>query len=130
MTFERRSSGLNTYCVHTGWNRGLAALVVAAIAVTSCSAMPHKPMAQTFADRRVAQHVSVALNSDPYYYFQHVNVRVDDGVAILTGYVWTPDALYRARQIARGVPGVTRVVTSDLEQELEGLGPGGSSRAR
>jgi osmotically-inducible protein OsmY len=111
-------------------NRGLPALLIAAIAVTSCAPLPQKPTVQTAADRAVARHVYLALNSDPYYYFQHVSVRVDDGVAVLTGYVWTPDALYRARQIARGVPGVTRVVTSNLEQELEGLGPGGSGRAR
>jgi hypothetical protein len=111
-------------------NRGLTALFIAAIAVESCSTMPQKPAAQIAADGAVAHHVSVALNADPYYYFRHVDVRVDDGVAILTGYVWSPDALFRARQIARGVPGVTRVVTSDLEQELEGLGPGGSGRAR
>jgi osmotically-inducible protein OsmY len=111
-------------------SRRLPAVVIAAIGAVSCSTLPQQPTVQTAADRAVARHVYLALNSDPYYYFQHVNVRVDDGVAILTGYVWTPDALYRARQIARGVPGVTRVVTSGLEQELNGLGPGGSGRAR
>ena len=105
-------------------NRGLAVLFIAAIALASCSTMPQKPTAQTAADRALAHRVYLALNSDPYYYFPHVNVRVDDGVAILSGYVWTPDALYRARQIVRGVPGVRRVVTSDLEQELEGRGNG------
>jgi osmotically-inducible protein OsmY len=105
-------------------NRGLPVLVIAAIMVAACSAMPQKPTAQTAADRAVAHRVYLALNADPYYYFEHVNVRFDDGAAILTGYVWTPDALYRARQIARGVPGVTRVVTSDLEQELNGRGNG------
>ena len=104
--------------------RGLAALLIAALALASCSTMAPSAPGQVVADRAVAQHVYLALNSDPYYYFQHVNVRVDDGVAILSGYVWTPDALYRARQIARGVPGVTRVVTSGLEQELEGRGNG------
>jgi osmotically-inducible protein OsmY len=90
--------------------------------------MPQKPMAQTATDRAVARHIYLALNADPNYYYQHVNVRVDDGVAVLTGYVWTPDALYRARQIVRRVPGVTRVVTTDLEQELNGRGPGGRPR--
>ncbi|MGB6604430.1 MAG: BON domain-containing protein [Steroidobacteraceae bacterium] len=105
-------------------NRGLfPALFLAAIALASCSATPRAPK-QIIADRAITQHLYLALNSDPYHYFRHVNVRVDDGVAILSGYVWTPDALYRARQIARGIPGVTRVVTSDLEQELEGRGNG------
>jgi hypothetical protein len=105
-------------------NRGLPALLIAAVAVVSCSTLPQKPMAQSPTDRVVARHIYLALNSDPYYYFRHVNVRVDDGVAILTGYVWTPDALFRARQIARDVPGVTKVVTSGLEQELEGRSSG------
>jgi osmotically-inducible protein OsmY len=87
---------------------------IAAIAVASCSTMPQKPAAQIAADGVLAHHVSVALNSDPYYYFHHVDVRVDGGVAVLTGWVWGPDAFYRAREIARGVPGVARVVTSNL----------------
>lgn len=79
---------------------------------------------ETLSDRVLARHVYVALNADPLYYFRHVSVRADDGVVMLTGYVWSPDALYRARQIARDVPGVRRVVTSNLEQELEGRGNG------
>lgn len=79
---------------------------------------------ETLTDRVLARHVYVALNADPLYYFRHVSVRADDGVVMLTGYVWSPDALYRARQIARDVPGVRRVVTSNLEQELEGRGNG------
>jgi osmotically-inducible protein OsmY len=99
-----------------GWlNRRLRpALFITAIAVASCSTMPQKSTAQIAANRAVAHRVYLALNSDPYYYFQHVDVRVDDGVAVLTGWVWDPDAFYRARQIARGVPGVTRVVTGNL----------------
>lgn len=60
----------------------------------------------------------------PLYYFRHISVRADDGVVALTGYVWSPDALYRARQVARDVPGVRRVVTTNLEMELEGRGNG------
>jgi osmotically-inducible protein OsmY len=103
------------------------ALIIVALAMASCSTLPPTRSPQErAADRVTAGRVSVALYSDPYYYFEHVDVRVDDGVAILTGYVWSPDALIRARQITRRVPGVTRVVTNDLEQELDGRGSGGS----
>jgi osmotically-inducible protein OsmY len=94
--------------------RGLPTLFIAAIAVASCSTMAQRPTAQIAADGVLAHHVSMALNADPYYYFGHVDVRVDDGVAVLTGWVWDPDAFYRAREIAHGVPGVTKVVTSNL----------------
>ena len=50
-----------------------------------------------------------------------MNVSVDDnGVATLSGYVWDAQAIYRAREIASNVPGVTRVVTSQLELERNG----------
>jgi len=38
----------------------------------------------------------------------------------LSGYVWSTDAIYRARAIARNVPGVTGVATSQLELERNG----------
>jgi osmotically-inducible protein OsmY len=68
--------------------------------------------------------VYVALNEDPTYFFRHVYVRVDDGVADLSGYVWSSDAIYRARRIARDVPGVRVVVTSHLELERNGITTG------
>jgi BON domain len=79
-------------------------------------------------DQLTADRVYAALNADPIYFFRHVDVEVDDGVADLSGYVWTTDAIYRARRIARTVPGVTRVVTSHLELEREARGPGGPAR--
>jgi osmotically-inducible protein OsmY len=97
----------------------LPALIIAALAAASCAAMPRSPE-QAAVDRATAHRILVALNSEPYYYFQHVDVRVDDGVANLSGYVWTPEALVRAQQITRRVPGVTRVVSTDLDQELAG----------
>jgi len=60
------------------------------------------------------------LNADPTYYFRHVEVRVDHGIAHLSGYVWSTDAIYGARRIVQSVPGVTGVVTSQLELERNG----------
>lgn len=73
----------------------------------------------------VANYITAELNADPWYFYRHVNVSVDDdGVASLSGYVWDAQAIYRARQIASQVPGVTRVVTSQLELERNGQNTG------
>jgi osmotically-inducible protein OsmY len=90
----------------------------------ACTSTAPRSSAQTDADAAVARHVYTALNADPIYFFSHVDVRVDQGVADLSGYVWSSDAIYRARRIAREVPGVTQVVTSHLNLEREGLGNG------
>jgi osmotically-inducible protein OsmY len=80
-------------------------------------------------DEILANTVYSELNADPIYYFRHVDVRVDNGVAHLSGYVWSTDAIYRARKIASQTPGVTRVVTNQLELERNGRSSGsGPSR--
>jgi osmotically-inducible protein OsmY len=98
----------------------LAALLVSAVLVVSCATTAPRSPAQTRADEVLADRVYTALNADPIYFFRHVDVSVDDGVADLSGYVWSTDALYRARRIARTVAGVRQVVTSRLELEREG----------
>jgi len=72
----------------------------------------------------LASTVYSRLDADPIYYFKHVDVSVDRGVAHLSGYVWSTDAIYRARAIASHVPGVTSVVTSQLELERQGRANG------
>jgi osmotically-inducible protein OsmY len=98
-----------------------AAIVTLGVA---CSTTAHRSSAQTDVDAAVAGHVYAALNADPIYFFRHVDVRVDQGVADLSGYVWSSDAIYQARRIAHKVPGVTQVVSSHLNLEREGLGNG------
>jgi osmotically-inducible protein OsmY len=80
-------------------------------------------------DEVLANIVYSELNADPIYYFRHVDVQVDNGVAHLSGYVWSTDAIYRARKIASQTPGVTRVVTNQLELERNGRS-GGSGPSR
>jgi osmotically-inducible protein OsmY len=75
-------------------------------------------------DEILASTVYSELNADPIYYFRHVDVKVDNGVAHLSGYVWSADALYRARKIAMNVPGVTGVRTSQLQLERNGRDTG------
>jgi osmotically-inducible protein OsmY len=96
----------------------LTAIVALGVA---CSSTAPRSSAQTDADAAVSGRVYAALNADPIYFFRHVDVRVDQGVADLSGYVWSSDAIYRARRIAHGVPGVTQVVTSHLNLEREGF---------
>jgi osmotically-inducible protein OsmY len=99
-------------------------LAAAAFLTVSCATTPRETPATAEADRTLANAVYSRLNADPVYYFRHVEVRVDDGVAYLSGYVWSTDALYRARYLARSMPGVTRVVTSQLELERNGFSNG------
>lgn len=93
---------------------------------SACATTGPRSAAQRDADLLAANRIYLALNADPTYYYKHVDVRVDNGTADLSGYVWGSEAIYRARQIAGSVPGVTTVVTSDLELERAGRGNGRS----
>ncbi len=115
-------------------HRWTAALIAASALAASCAttapapapsrAQSGEPPAQSSGDDVLANNVYAALDADPVYFYRHVNVRVHRGIADLSGYVWSTDAIYRAREIARTVPGVRRVVTSHLELEREGRANG------
>jgi osmotically-inducible protein OsmY len=92
----------------------------AVLAVACATTAPQSPAPESPAEGALANRIYLALNADPIYFFRHVDVNVVDGVADLSGYVWSTDAIYRARQIAKGVPGVRNVVTSNLVLEREG----------
>jgi hypothetical protein len=109
-------------------------VTVAAALAASCASSPGPPPVPSEANRTLAlQHATedavsnyiyTQLNADPVYYFRHVNVSVDEGVATLSGYVWDTQAIYRARKIASEVPGVTRVESSELRLERNGRDTG------
>ena len=115
-------------------SRRIPALIAAATLVASCTTAPLQPPrpagagsadgGETTANDLLANAVYTKLNADPLYYFRHVNVSVDHGVAHLSGYVWSTDAIYRARYVARSVPGISGVVTSQLELERNGRSDG------
>jgi osmotically-inducible protein OsmY len=102
-----------------------AAVLAWVTLIAGCSTSAPKSPEQAQADEVAAQRIYEALNADPTYYFRHVDVRVDGGVAELRGYIWGTQALYRAKEIAAGVPGVRRVV-NDMELEREGSQGGAS----
>jgi len=106
--------------------RGSAAALLVATAglAVGCSTIPPKSPEQERADAVTAERVYAALEANPIYYFRDVEVSVDYGVARLSGYVWTTDALYHARQITRRVPGVTEV-RNEMELERQGNRGGG-----
>jgi osmotically-inducible protein OsmY len=112
--------------VRLGW-RSVATAVLAAFAAAAtvgCASAPPKSPEQERADAATAARVYAALDANPIYYFRDVEVSVDYGVAQLTGFVWTTDALYGAESIARRVPGVTGI-RNTMELEREGLRGGG-----
>ena len=108
------------------WRRGARSTALAAILALICACATSVPRSspQTAAEEALANRIYLALNADPWYFFRHVDVRVDGGVADLSGYVWSADAIYQARKIASGVPGVRRVSTNRLELERNGLANG------
>ena len=114
--------------------RRVSAVIAVATLTVSCASAPPQPTPPTAAesmrselgatDEILANTVYSELNADPTYYFRHVDVRVDNGVAHLSGYVWSADAIYQARKIARNVPGITAVSTGQVELERNGKDTG------
>jgi osmotically-inducible protein OsmY len=106
-------------------------LIAGATLIVSCASAPPQPSATQSmrsevgaSDEVLTNTVYSELNADPIYYFRHVDVRVDNGIAHLSGYVWSTDAIYRARRVASNVPGITGVTTNQLELERNGRDTG------
>lgn len=104
---------------------GVYAVLVAIFAgLVACASPPPKSPEQEQADAATTERVYAALEANPIYYFRDVDVSVNYGVAELSGYVWTTDALYGAMGIARRVVGVSRV-SDKMELEREAARGGG-----
>ena len=111
-----------------------ASTFIAVAALASCAAPSRSPPVPTDSERTialqratedaVANYIYAQLNADPIYYYRHVDVRVDNGVADLSGYVWSADAIYQARRIAMNIPGITAVRTGHLLLERNGQNSG------
>jgi osmotically-inducible protein OsmY len=111
--------------VGVGFGRKTAAYaILVTSALGACASAPPKSPEQERADAATAERVYAALDQNPIYYLRDVDVSVDNGVAELSGYVWTTDALYRAKEIAGRVSGVT-AVRNKMQLEREGNRGGG-----
>src|SRR5579864_293657 len=97
--------------------RSLALILLCACAA-ACVSPPLSPQ-QAAEDKAITEQVYGALLADDVYYYRHVTVEVDNGVAQLSGYVWSQDAMYHAKQLAGRVPGVVRVI-NQMELERNG----------
>ena len=87
------------------------------------SPMMHSNRPMSEADARATKEVNDRLSADPKHFFRHVQVSVHDGVAELTGFVYSADAVYKAKQLAQQAPGVTRV---DSQVRVERNGENGT----
>ncbi|MGN6453910.1 MAG: BON domain-containing protein [Steroidobacteraceae bacterium] len=107
--------------------RTAALIIVLALSIYGASASPPgaPPIVEpakdspTPTDEALTKAVNSALSADPNYYYRHVEVRVDKGVAKLSGYVDSSAAISRARKVAGKVPGITRVVTNHLQIDTQ-----------
>jgi len=96
-----------------------ATYLAAAMLAAACAADPPNSLEQRQSDIRATKEFYSKLNSDHIYYYPHVRIRVENGVAHLSGYVWNTQALYHAKEIATGVPGVIAVVDNlELERDV------------
>ena len=100
----------------------IGALVVLTLPLGTQAATPGAGPGVSQDDGQIQEQVYEALNTDPTYFFRHVDVEVQHGVVTLTGYVWSTPSIYRAEKIASGVAGVTRVIDR-MELERDGLVP-------
>jgi hyperosmotically inducible periplasmic protein len=80
---------------------------------------------QSPADNRIARQVYDNLSADKVDYYKHVTVSADHGVVTLGGSVATTEALNKAKKIASGVPGVTKVI-DQMTLERPPSNPSGS----
>lgn len=91
-------------------NISVVALLTLTVNTGYAATSPLRPETDRQVDRVTTEQVCDALAADPFHYFRHVDVYVRDGVATLSGYVWEPEDIYRARELTARVPGVVRVL--------------------
>jgi osmotically-inducible protein OsmY len=96
---------LNTFA-----NISVVALLTLTVSTGCAATVPLRPETEKQADRVITEQVRDVLAADPTHYLRHVDVYVRDGVATLSGIVWEPQDIYRARELTARVPGVVRVL--------------------
>jgi osmotically-inducible protein OsmY len=109
---------IRTYTLCTA----VAAVLLALLA--ACAAAPQRTEAQRSRDAQTASAIEQALDIDSRIYARHIDVRVEDGVAHLSGFVWSSHEMYYAKLDAAQVPGVLKV-SDELELMRGGRTGGG-----
>lgn len=99
---------MSPFSVNRMWTAWVLAFAVCC-GLAACMTTPKSP-AQRQADKELADKVQATLAADPNLYARHITVRADGEAVTLGGYVWTPEEMSAAVQIAQGVSGVTKVV--------------------
>jgi hyperosmotically inducible protein len=97
----------------------LGLLTTGVIATTTgCSSTKNgRTTGQYIDDSTLKMHVKDALNDNPQYKFNGVNVDVFRGTVQLNGFVSTSDQKSQAETIAKGVQGVSNVVNNITIQQ-------------
>lgn len=93
--------------------------LTAALAITAFTGCSHfqrgdgdRTAGRVVDDKRISGQVESALNAEPIYKFDDVDVKTFNGVVQLSGFVSTDEQKTRAGEIAQRVPGVQQVVNS------------------
>ena len=87
-----------------------ATLPLLAQSTSNIGGGPQTTSNESPADKATAQRVYDKLNADQVDYYKHVTVTAEKGVVTLGGQVATTHALNKAKKLAAGVQGVTKVV--------------------
>lgn len=96
-----------------GAKHAAALLAVVSLSLgAGCTSVPS--VQQAAADADLAARVYAAIKASPTWFYPALEVRVRNRTAYLTGLTFDPPAYDAATDIARHVPGVTRVTNAIL----------------
>jgi osmotically-inducible protein OsmY len=90
-----------------GWATAAMATMTFAL---GCASTPPESGEQAQADAATADRVYAALEADRLHLYIGLKVRVHDGAAYISALTFDPSVRDEATEIARKVPGVTKVV--------------------
>jgi hypothetical protein len=80
------------------------------LGMTGCMSTSDRTAGRVMDDNKVSSRVKGALNHDPVFKYEDVDVRTYNGVVQLSGWATTPDQVERATGIAQRVDGVSGVI--------------------
>ena len=84
-------------------------LLVSCVSLAGCQSMTGKTAGQTMSDATITAKVQGKLTGDKLSNFSRIDVDTEQSVVTLNGVVHTMEEKARAAELAREVPGVTKV---------------------